>query len=277
MSKTVSKTILKFLSKTMLNTITRSWAFNMTLASRFFARLLRGRLATLMLFCMAATAAPHTMAQPACGASIALAADRWTMVGIPCVPAAANRTVGGMFGPSLGTTDYGVTWIAWKRVYNDNRCSVASGPADCYIKQTLASAATTGDAFWIFTTQAKTLQYSSASTSTPGPSFEFPATLSTSGNSRYYMFATPYSATVSWSNLVFPTLLFGFFPVELTTEQAINNSIVSKNVYYWNGNTYFTRDLTAPAATFAAKQAVWLEMLQPSGFFTNVSVRVPRP
>lgn len=238
---------------------------------------MRAHLAALVLFCLAATAAPHALAQPACGGSITLAADEWTMVGISCVPAAANRTVGKIFGPSLGTADYGVTWIAWKRVYDDSQCVVASGPADCYIKQTLDSAANTGDAFWIFTTQQKTLQYSSTSTSTAGPSFEFPAKLSTDGNSRYYMFANPYSTTVSWADIVFPARLFNFFTVSLSSQQAVNNAIVSKNVHYWNGNTYFTRDLTAPVATFGAKQAAWLEMLQPSTAFSNVRVRVPRP
>jgi hypothetical protein len=238
----------------------------------------RTQLTAIMFFCMAATMAPHALAQPACGASISLSANQWTMVGIPCVPAAANKTVGKMFGPSLGTTNYGVTWIVWKRVYDNNQCVVASGPADCYIKQTLNSAANTGDAFWIYTTEHKTLQFSSTSTATPGPSFEFPATLSTDGNSRYYMFANPYSATVNWSDLGFSTLLFGIIPVIGTTQQAINLSVVSKNVYYWNGNTYFTRDLTAPQATFAAKQAVWLEMLQPDpAIVPSVSVQVPKP
>jgi hypothetical protein len=240
--------------------------------------LFRNKLAIITLFCAAAFMAPHALAQPACGSSISLSADQWTMVGIPCVPAAANRTVGKIFGPSLGTADYGVTWIAWKRVYDSNQCVVASGPADCYIKQTLDSAANTGDAFWIFTTEQKTLQFSSTSTNTPGPYFEFPATLSTDGNSRYYMFANPYSATVNWSDLAFSTLLFGVIPVVGTTQQAIDASIVSKNVNYWNGNTYFTRDLTAPAATFTAKQAAWLEMLQPNpAWIPSVNVRVPKP
>jgi hypothetical protein len=245
--------------------------------TRRFSRLWSARLGTAAFFGLAAIIAPNALAQPACGPSIALAAERWTMVGVPCVPATANRTIGGIFGPSLGTADYGVTWIAWKRVYDDARCTVASGPADCYIKQTLTDAASTGDAFWVYTTQAKTLQYSSTSTSTPGPSFEFPARLSTDGNSRYVMFTNPYSTTVSWSNIVFPTLLFGFIPINVTTQQAIDNTIVSKNVYYWNGNTYFTRDLTAPVATFAPKQAAWLEMLQPPAFLSNIRVRVPQP
>ncbi|MCB1687599.1 MAG: hypothetical protein KDI33_03905 [Halioglobus sp.] len=171
-----------------------------------------------------------------------------------------------------------MTWIAWKRVYDDSQCVVSSGPSDCYKRLTLASSATTGDAFWIYTTEQKTMQFSSTTASTPGPYFEFPARLSTDGNSRYYMFANPYSATVSWSNVVFPSLIFGFFPYNLTIQEAIDNSVVSKNVHYWNGNTYFTRDLSSPAATFTAKTSAWLEMLRPNPFvISNVQVRVPKP
>ncbi len=236
----------------------------------------RTRLASLALFWLAVAMAPQVTAQ-ACGASLTLSANRWTMVGIPCVPPSGRRTVGDVFGPSLGTANYGVTWIVWKRVYNDNQCVVSSGPSDCYVKLTLASPANTGDAFWVYTTVQKAWQLSSSTTATPGPYFEYPAILSTDGNSRYFMFANTYSGTVSWSNIVFPSIIFGFFPFNLSSQQAVNNSVVSKNVHYWNGNTYFTRDLSNPVATFPAKTAAWLEMLQPSAAISNVRVRIPQP
>lgn len=261
----------------MSNNIQRIRKLSRIFASTPRGTFVRAPLAAFALYCMASALAPQAMAQ-ACGPSLTLAANQWTMVGIPCVPPASKRTIGDVFGPSLGTANYGVTWIAWKRVYDDSQCVVSSGPSDCYVKLTLASAATTGDAFWIYTTLQKTLQFSSSTTSTPGPFFQFPATLSTDGNSRYYMFANPYAGTVSWSDVVFPSTLFGFFSFTLSVQQAVNNSVVSKDVHYWNGNTYFTRDLTNPVATFTAKGAAWLEMLQPtSSFISNVSVRVPQP
>lgn len=238
---------------------------------------IRAPLAAITLLLLTVALSPQALAQQACGPSLTLTADQWTMVGIPCVPPVAKQNIGDVFGPSLGTEDYGVTWIAWKRIYDDNQCVVNAGPSDCYTKLTLASAATTGDAFWIYTTEQKTFQFSSTTTSTPGP-FEFPAKLSTDGNSRYYMFANPYAATVEWADVLFSTLLFGAFEVVGTTQQAIDASVVSKNVHYWNGNTYFTRDLTAPAATFEAKEAAWLEMLQPDAFiFQNINVLVLKP
>jgi hypothetical protein len=240
-------------------------------------KLIRTPLTAIALYCMAITLAPQAIAAQACGPSPTLLADQWAMVGIPCVPPEAKRTIGHVFGPSLGTANYDVTWIVWKRVYDDPQCVVLSGPSDCYIKLTLESAATTGDAFWIYTTQQTQLQFSSTTASTPGPYFEFPATLSTDGNSRYYMFANPYGSKVTWDDLLFPAVVSGS-SVNLTTQEAVNNSIVSKNVYYWNGNTYYTRDLSSPVASFKAKEAAWLEMLEPDPVISPpVSVRVPKP
>lgn len=174
---------------------------------------LRAFLAAIALFCIAAATAPPVLAQStACGPPIQLSANQWRLVGVPCVPSAGSpgppvrpdrRNVSGVFGPSLGVSNYGVTWIVWKRVYDDSQCVVSSGPADCYVKLTLTSPANVGDAFWIYTTNAATVQFSSTFTATPGPNFSFPAKLATGGNSRYYMFANPYGSIVRWGNLQF--------------------------------------------------------------------------
>jgi hypothetical protein len=139
----------------------------------------------------------------------------------------------------------------------------------------LTSPANVGDAFWIYTTVNARVQFPSNFNFTPGPNFQFPATLATGSNSRYYMFANPYSRTVNWADLRFATTLFGI-PVEGSTADAVD-IIVSKNVHYWNGNTYFTRDLNAPAATFLPKEAAWLEMLQSPIITSAVTVKVPQP
>jgi hypothetical protein len=252
---------------------------------------MRAALAAIALFCIAATTAPPVLAQPqtACGPPINLSANQWRMVGVPCQPSPGSvspprpdrRNVSGVFGPSLGINNYGVTWIVWKRVYDDSQCAVSSGPADCYVKLTLASPANVGDSFWIYTTQATTVQFSSTFTNTPGPNFAFPARLATGGNSRYYMFANPYREKVRWADLRFATtvtFLGNTFPVEVGTAQAVTATIVSKNVHYWNGNTYYTRDLSAPEATFDPKEAAWLEMLTPAPIVTSgVTVKVPQP
>jgi hypothetical protein len=239
----------------------------------------RASLAAIALFCIAAATAPPVSAQTGlrCGFSINLLANQWRMVGVPCVPPTNSRTVAGVFGSSLGANSYGVTWIAWKRVYDDSsQCVVSSGPADCYVKLTLTSPANVGDAFWIYTTVNARVQFPSNFNFTPGPNFQFPATLttgSTTDPSRYYMFANPYSRTVNWADLRFAIQSF-----ELSTANAVALSLISKNVNYWNGNTYFTRDLNAPAATFQPKEAAWLEWL-PLPFIppSGATVIVPQP
>ncbi len=270
-------------SKSLQSMAARKWGAkdekSMSNNHRMTQKFIRAPLAAIALCCVAIAMTPQAIAQ-ACGPSVTLSANQWTMVGIPCVPPAAKRNIGDVFGPSLGTSNYGVTWIAWKRVYDDAQCTVSTGPSDCYVKLTLASAATTGDAFWLYTTEQKTLQFSSTTASTPGPSFQFPAKVSSDGNSRYYMFANPYAATVSWANVVFPSTLtlWGVtIPYTLSVQQAIDTTVVSKNINYWNGNTYYTRDLNSPVATFTAKTSVWLEMLKPNSAITNISVSVLKP
>jgi len=257
-------------------------------AQAFRVDCLRASLAAIALFCIAAATAPPVSAQAtACGTPINLVANQWRMVGIPCVPSAGSpgppvrpdrRNVSGVFGPSLGVSNYGVTWIVWKRVYDDSQCVVSSGPADCYVKLTLTSPANVGDSFWIYTTQARTIQFSSTFTSTPGPNFEFPGKIAMDGNSRYYMFANPYNTTVRWADLRFDVTAGGFTFPNASTALAVTAQIVSKNVHYWNGNTYFTRDLNEPEATFVPKEAAWLEMLTPLfNNVTGVTVKVPKP
>jgi hypothetical protein len=253
---------------------------------------LRATLAAIALFCIAAATPPPVLAQPSsnCGPPIELSANQWRMVGIPCLPSPGSvtpprpdrRTISGVFGPSLGTANYynGTTgtWIVWKRVYDDSRCAVSSGPADCYVKLDLTSPANVGDAFWIYSTTAATVQFSSTFTETTTSPFAFPARLATGGNSRYYMFANPYRAKLRWASLEFVASINNAAPETFNTALAVTRSIVSKNVHYWNGNTYFTRDLSAPEASFEPKESAWLEMLTPNSSVTSgVTVQVPKP
>lgn len=247
-----------------------------TVRPRKMTGFVRSQLAALLVLLFTTAMAPQAVAQ-VCGPNISLTADEWSMVGIPCVPGASN-TVDGVFGPSF-TGAYGVTWIVWKRVYDDpGQCTVASGPDDCYIQLAATDTVNTGDAFWMFTTEAVTLDMSAIGASaTPGPNYDFPATLSPDGSSRYYMFANGYNNTVEGPDLAFPLIIFGFFTFVADTQQAIDNSILSRNAHYWNGNTYFTEDLTTTAATFTPKEAAWFEFLQPPSWITDVNVRVPGP
>jgi len=238
---------------------------------------LRQKIAGIALLLITLALAPQTFAQ-VCGPAITLNAEQWRLVGIPCTPA-TGATVGSVFGPSLDTTKYGVTWIAWKRIYDaPTQCAVASGPADCYTKLTLNSTVSAGDAFWIYSTLVKTLTFPSITTATPGPYFQIPAKVAINNETpRYYMFANPYGATVNWADLRFAG---GNGNTTIGTKTAVALSIVTANVHYWNGsNTYYTRSLSSiPEATFVPKEAAWLEMLAGvEPLIPNLVIRVPKP
>jgi hypothetical protein len=236
-------------------------------------------LAAVAALCLGSAFAPQALAQN-CGGAISLVANQWRMVAVSCAPN-SSATVSSMFGPSLGAANYNVTWVVWKRVYNNTTLCPTAARNDCYTKLALTSPVTTGDAFWIYTTNAVSLQYPNSTPATPGTYFEFPAQLSDDSTSRYYMFGNPYPTTKNWADFQWPVLLFGFIPYTGTTQQAIDNYGASKNIYYWNGtNTYYTRDNTSspnPAATFAAKEAAWIEFQNPADTISNVRVRVPGP
>jgi len=244
------------------------------------------RLAAPAILCLFATVAPQAAAQ-ACGPALAVNANQWSMVGVPCVPPASASTAAAVFGPSLnaaaGAPSYGynVTWVLWKKGYDSVTCAGASDPNNCYVKLAATSTVKAGDAFWLYTKQAATLDFTSlGATSTPGPHFEFPAQIAPdNATPRYYLFANPYGSTVNWADLRFLGLVGGASK-NWSTQEAVTRFMVTANIYYWNGsNTYYTRSLTSiPAATFEPKASAWMEMLRGiPPFATDLTVRVPKP
>jgi hypothetical protein len=92
------------------------------------------------------------------------------------------------------------------------------------------------------------------------------------------MFANPYKSTVNWADLHFVGMIGGN-QIDYTTAKAVQKRMVTANIHYWNGNTYYTRSLDSnPAATFVPKEAAWMEMLRGvPPLAVNLTVRVPAP
>jgi len=230
--------------------------------------------------------APRAAAQ-ACGPTLAVTANQWSMVGVPCVPPGSANTAAAFFGPSLnaaaGAPSYGynVTWVLWKKGYDPVTCAGASDPNNCYVKLAATDTVSAGDAFWLYTTLAATLDFTApGATATPGPHLEFPAqSAPDNANPRYYMFANPYGSTVNWADLRFLGMVGGASKNYSTQEAVDKQKFVTANIYYWNGNTYFTRSLTSiPAATFEPNEGAWMEMLRGvPPFAEDLTVRVPKP
>jgi hypothetical protein len=228
---------------------------------------------TLLALLCAAGIAPGALAQDVCGAPITLLAEQWRMVGIPCNPG-ANNTIVDVFGPSLGPENYNVTWIAWTRTYS------ASG-ADVYVKLVPASTVKAGDALWIYSTTAATLQVGSAGRSaTAGPYFDIPGPPSTIGSKRYFMFASPYSNAVSGASLLFTGTYAGggSFTDVTATDARAKEKILDNTVHFWNGNTYYTRNIaSAPQSVFAPHESGWLLISTEVNQLTSLTIRVPAP
>jgi hypothetical protein len=242
-------------------------------------RSVRAQLTALATLCLSLAIAPQAFAQ--CGPAINLAAEQWRLVGLPCNAIAGAGTVQGVFGPSLGADNYNVTWVVWTRVYGDPTTCPGAEPNDCYQKATLTTPVLRGEGYWLYTTQAATLQYPTNFNTTTSTNFNTIAYLSPTANtSRYALYSNPYATTKNWTSIIFPVTISGN-SFQATLQQAIDTNIVTKNVYYWNGvNTYFTRDNTSspnPAATFVPKEAAWLEFRRPADNVTNVIVRTPGP
>lgn len=244
------------------------------------------RLSVPALLYLAAAFAPQAAAQ--CGPTLNVPANQWTMVGVPCVPAGPNNTVATFFGPSLNggsgapNYDYNSTWVLYRKGYSPADCTGAPDPNNCYVRMAATNTVAAGNAFWLYTTQARTINFSGLGAGvTPGPNFNFPAIAAESNaNPRYYMFSNPYEATVSYANFRWSGLLFGFIPLNVATPDPVAANIVTGVAHYWNGNAYFPRSYNGiPPATFAPKEGAWLEYLLGVAplFPFGITVSVPDP
>ena len=220
--------------------------------------LLRMSVAAALLM---AAITPQALAQTHdCGPVINQDANVWGMVGIPCDPG-ANNTVADVFS-QLGAANYNVTWVLWRRTYDD----VAG---DQYVKLAANSEVFMGEALWLYTTQAiVNLQYMAAG-ATPGPSFILEDIPKYLGSPRDFMVAGPYSSPVNFADFYFNVVITlpsgNTIPRSWTTQGAVDRGLVQPWVFYWDdaNKTYFTLDLAT--ATFSPKQSAWIEMAANSG------------
>lgn len=237
----------------------------------------------LTAVCIAAALAPRAFAASCTTTSLALTADRWTMVGIPCVP--VSRTggaaqVGNVFlGTNLTAANYfngnnaaTATWVLWQRTYT------AAG--DSYRRMAATDPVTTGGAYWLYTRVAGGYQVNG--TPTPGAAFTVPSPglPAAPAAGRYIMYANPWATTnpLNWSALLWNGTFLGFPFVNSTTSLVVAAGLVSKDVSYWNGNTYLTRDNTnAPVATFRPNEAAWIQIRPLGSGFTNVQITANKP
>lgn len=247
-------------------------------------RLIRSQLCALAVLCLTAAIAPQAVAQ-VCGPNITLTAGQWSLVGVPCEPPNPGNTIVDVFGDSLnsaaGAPNYGYnsTWVAYKKGY-DGQCVGATDPNNCYIKLTTADTVSAGDAFWIFTDLAATLDFDAIGASPTSPGFSFQAQASVDATSRFYLFANPYASTVNWSDLRFTGSFLNVFPTDFSTQEAVDAGTISTVVQYWSGNDYYPLSLISmpDTATFKPKESAWIEFEPLSVLWLDtLTVQVPDP
>ncbi|MDX1748013.1 MAG: hypothetical protein R3324_18935, partial [Halobacteriales archaeon] len=81
-----------------------------------------------------------------CRESMTLRANVWSLIGLPCQPAAGQDTVGDVFGDDLPSLDYGLTWAVFERDETN----------DQYVRMSLSDSMTMGEGYWIIATDADT-------------------------------------------------------------------------------------------------------------------------
>ncbi len=245
----------------------------------------------LAALCATIAFAPHATAQNCGASSLSLAAEEWTLVGVPCVPVAPNNTVATFFGPDLddgagGNNSYNLTWVLWRKGYDPVTCAGKSDPDNCYVKMAASDTVSAGDAFWLYTVPAKTLTFAGLGATATSGQFDYAATLAaTLGGDRYYLFANPFEDAIDFADWRWTGNLVFFGNFDRSTEEATFGLWLLTNgiVHYWNGNSYDVRTVTGPdsPALFEPKESAWVEhgLGFIPAFFLNgdVTVEVPDP
>jgi hypothetical protein len=81
-----------------------------------------------------------------CNAQVDLVQDQWTQIAMSCDSTGhADPTVAGIIGDDLGTANYGVEWVVYRR----------DAVAQNYVQMALTDTFTIGEGYWIKTSRAR--------------------------------------------------------------------------------------------------------------------------
>lgn len=207
-----------------------------------------------------------------CG-DVLLTANQWRMVSISCNPGASN-SVADLMGNSLGRTDYGTTWVAWR--WNP----VASSYQKLALSDTLAG----GEGVWLYSTVTSQVAIDSPTAGMLPDSFEHVLT----GPDTWNLIGNPYNQPLSltaagvainhlWSSGEFSSTgvftagyLEGWGNLFSNGLTAIFNylafpddeSIIAKVAYVYTGAGYESRSYSAPPGVsdvISPAEAFWLK------------------
>jgi hypothetical protein len=196
----------------------------------------------------------------ACGAPIDVPANTWTLVGISCVPDGAESTITDFFA-DLGTTNYAVDWIVWRREYDNLTLCSAANFNDCYVKSLASDTVENGDALWVYSVNQASLSYPVSASVQGRRTVRTPALFSSDTNPRDYLLANPFAGTINVSEARLFVNNGNGGRARLSISNAVAAGYIDRPIHYWNGNTYFTRDITGAVGDqpqLRSKEAVWI-------------------
>ncbi len=192
----------------------------------------------------------------ACGYGKGLLANRWTMIGIPCDPGAAN-TVQDIFGDQLNPSRYYSRWILYKR----------DATTDAYSLLSLASPMALGEGYWIISLDATVWDVSGTETARDTSNANcitvdgcYVINLTPPGVGqppRFNLIGHVFSFDVDWTDVRVEVNGTAYTP-----SGAKAAGYMEKSMWIYNGNGYDVFDDTTPGmeGTLMAQDGIWVEV-----------------
>ncbi len=193
----------------------------------------------------------------ACGYGSGVLADRWTVIGIPCDPGAAN-TVQDILGDNLNPLNYITRWVVYKR----------DSINDTYSKLKLSSPMTLGAGYWVFSLDTTVWDVDGTTTplDTSNPNcvavkgcYEISLTPPGTGQPRRFnLIGQVFSFDVDWADVRVEVNGTAYTP-----SGAKAAGYMEKEMWIYNGNSYDVFDdiTSGMKGTLAPQDGVWVAVL----------------
>ncbi|MCI5178397.1 MAG: hypothetical protein D3911_03550 [Candidatus Electrothrix sp. AW3_4] len=194
-----------------------------------------------------------------CGAGRTLPANTWLMTAPSCTPSPAG--VSDQYATDLNGT-YGTDWISF--TWN------SAPTAQNYVEQAGTDSLVPGTGNWLYSYNTGTLLLDGTATVTEpcsdygsgllGNCFAIDLTPS-SGSDIWQIIGHPFPYAVSWNDVRVASS-DGTTWTQYTPSQAVAINLMAKEYWFWNGNSYNTKDDSTPGSIGALQpqESIWVHI-----------------
>lgn len=192
-----------------------------------------------------------------CAYGSGLLADRWTMIGLPCLPSAS--TVEDIFGGFLNPARYNSRWVVYER----------NEIADAYSMLDLASPMALGVGYWIISLDATVWDVDGVETlkDTTNPNcptidgcyvIDLTPPAAAGDPPRFNLIGHVFSFDVDWEDVRVEVAGTGYTPGAAETA-----GYMEKEMWIYNGNGYDVFDDSTPGmeGTLVPQDGIWVAVL----------------